>query len=162
MTLGKAEAPRLQAFLERRYGPTIVVTPLADWQALGVASTNFVEIDARRTPIAGVAQDAARVAMFASQTGPANARVSVYRHDPADAPKDWNTDHYSVLLNLEQHPNLHELINSASTSYNVNLVDYLRQNVFWVKENPGPDHWLAYHELPSVVQAVVGVRSASA
>jgi len=157
----KARAPKLQAFLERGCGPTVIVTPLADWQALRVSSTNLVEIDAAQTPIARVAHDAARVAVVASQTGPANARVSVYRHDPADAPKDWNTDHYLVLLNLEQHPNIHEFVTSASTSYNANLVEYLRQNVFWVKEDPGPDHWLAYNELPSIVQAVVGVRSAS-
>lgn len=85
----------------------------------------------------------------------------MYRHDPADAPKDWNTDHYSVLLNLEPHTNIHQLVNQASTSYNANLVEYLRENVFWVKEDPGPDHWLRYDELPAVVQAVVGIRSTS-
>lgn len=157
----KPRAPKLQAFLERGYGPTVIVTAREDWQALSVGSTNLVEIDAQRTPIAHVAHDAARVAMVASQTGPANARVSVYRHDPADAPTDWNTDHYSVLLNLEQHPNILEFVNRASTSYNANLVEYLRENVFWIKEQSGPDHWLRYDELPAVVPAVVGVRSTS-
>ncbi len=157
----RARAPKLQAFLERRYGPTVIVTPLADWNALSVGSTQLVRIEADRTPIAHVAQDAARVAVVASQIGPSNARVSVYRHDLADAPKDWNTDHYSVLLNLEQHTNIHELVNRASTSYNANLLQYFRENVFWVKEDHGDDHWLSYDELPAVVRAIVGIRSTS-
>jgi hypothetical protein len=157
----RARAPKLQAFLERRYGPTVIVTPLVDWNALDVGSTQLVQIVADRTPIADVAHAAARVAIVANQVGPSNARVSVYRYDPADAPKDWNTDHYSVLLNLERHANIHDLVNSASTSYDMNLQQFLRENVFWVKEDRGDDHWLRYDELPSVVQAIIDIRSTS-
>ncbi len=157
----KARAPKLQAFLERGGGPTVIATPRAGWDALSVASTNLVEIDARRTPIARVARDAARVAVVANRLGPSDARVSVYRYDPADAPKDWNADHYSVWLNLDSHANIHELANRASTSYDANLVRYLRENVFWVKEDPGDDHWLSYEDLPAVVRAIVDIRSTS-
>jgi hypothetical protein len=135
--------------------------PRSGWDALGVGSTNLVEIDARRTPVAGVAHDAARVAVVANQLGPSDARVSVYRYDPADAPKDWNADNYAVWLNLESHTDIRELVNRASTSYDDNLVQYLRKNVFWVKEDHGDDHWLSYDQLPAVVRAVVDIRSVS-
>ncbi len=112
-------------------------------------------IDAARLPIAGVAQNAAHIAVVASQTGPSNAMVSVYRHDAADAPRDWNTDHYSVLLDLAKHPDIHKFVGIASTSYDANLGRYLNENVFWIKEDKEPDHWLRYDELPTVVRTVV-------
>jgi hypothetical protein len=120
-----------------------------------------VEIDARRTPIAGLARDAAHVAIVANQLGPSNSRVSVYRYDPADAPKDWNADHYAVWLNLESHTDIRELVNRASTSYDNNLVQYLRENVFWVKEDHRNDHWFSYDQLPEVVRAVVDIHTTS-
>jgi hypothetical protein len=155
-----AQAPKLQIFLERRHNQTAVAAPRGDWEALGVSSTNYVAIDVRQTPIAAVAQDSSRVAVVARQTTPSDARVSVYRCDPAD-PKPWNGDHYSIWLDLWHHADVPALANKASTSLDANLVEYIRENVYWVKEERGDDHWLAPEELPDVVQAIVSARRPS-
>ena len=136
------------------------VSPRGDWDAVGVNSTNVVQIDACRTPIARVTQDASRLAIVAHQLGLSDARVSVYRYDESDQPTPWNVDHYSVWLNINTHPEIHEMVNRASTSYDDNLVRYLGENVFWVKEEPGDDHWLP--ELPTSVLAVVEILRSSA
>lgn len=153
------KAPRLQAFLEREYGPSVFAFPRTDWEALGVGSTRLVQIDVRNTPINRLAQDASKVAAVAHQLGSYQARVSVYRYDETDQPTPWNTDHYSVWLDLDRHRDIREFVNRASTSYDANLVRYLHETVFWVKEQPGDDHWLG--DLPSSVVAVVQFRSES-
>ena len=155
----RPKAPRLQAFLERRYGPSVFASPRTDWEALGVGSTSVVQIDVGSTPIGRVAQDASKLAAVAHQFGPSRARVSVYRYDQADQPTPWNADHYSVWLDLDQHRDIRNFVNRASTSYDANLVQYLHETVFWVKEQPGDDHWLT--DLPSSVVAVVQFRSES-
>ena len=148
-----AKAPRLQAFLERGYGPPVLIMSRESWDALRVTGSDLVEIDARQTPIADVVDDATRLAVVAHEYTPAIGRVTVYREDRTD-PKPWNSDHYSVW-DLAQHPDLAWMINRASTSLDTNLLTFLGEHVFWVKERPGPDHWLESHELPSVVRVLL-------
>ena len=157
----KAKAPRLQAFLEKGIEHTVLITPREQWDLLNVGSTEMVEIDVRLCPISGVEQNAANLSIVAHLTYPSAARVSLYRYDEKDAPRDWNVDHYSVELDLASRQDLPEIINRASTSFDDNLCEYTKQNVFWVKEKIGDDHWLNYNDLPAVVKSIIKIEKST-
>lgn len=154
-------APRLQAYLERGFGPTVLISPREQWEALNVGTTELVEIDIQICPISGVVHEAAHLAVVAHQIHPSAAQVSVYRYDHKDAPQEWNVDHYSVELDLAARADLPELINLSSTSYDDNLRQFALQHVFWIKEEAGDDHWLSTSELPAVVRASIEIEKGS-
>jgi len=81
--------------------------------------------------------------------------VRIYRHDPADEEKGTaiNVDRYFVWERIPINRDLRTMVNTASTEINANMVGFLADHAFMVKEAPGPDHWLA--ELPPEVFAVV-------
>jgi len=58
-----------------------------------------------------------------------------------------------------QHTDSHSIVAAASTEDNVNLGAFLSDNVFFVSQAKKQGHWLSQEELPSVVQAVIQVRS---
>ena len=55
--------------------------------------------------------------------------------------------------NLHAHVELDRLIAAASTSDDEGVRQFVLQNVFLVKQDPGPDHWLT--TLPSTVTAII-------
>ena len=152
-----AQAPRLTAYLASELGGRVHTVPRSQHDSLQINSTQLVAIDTEATPVAGVESDGALIASVAAQGSKGDVRVSIYRHDPKDAPTEVNVDHYTVLTNLASNPRLAEIANAASTSLNPNLTQHLQNNVFWVKEDKGDDHWLA--EVPSSVMAVVRIES---
>ena len=155
----EASAPRLQAYLRGSQDQSVIAMSRSSWDELGVSSTNLVRIDVRDTPVVRVEQDAALLAVVAQKFGSSDARVSVYRYDERDYPTPVNVDHYLVWLNLGNHENISDMILAASTSDDPNLRRYLNQNVFWVKEEPGEDHWLP--ELPASVRPVLEISTGS-
>jgi hypothetical protein len=152
----KAKAPKMEAFLERTYG--FKPQSAAEWNAMCVGSTGLVVIDPRRTPIRGLLSKVPRTAVVAHRTGPFESRVSVYRYDPVD-PKPWNVNHYSVLLDVSRSIDIDHASSVASTSCNGNLVNYFYERVHWREEPRSSDHWSEYHELPPLVQSLVGSSS---
>jgi hypothetical protein len=150
-----AKAPRLQAYYERKNGVSSFIMPRADWELLSVNSTEHCEIDVKRCPISGVEQNANEIAVIANKVGNTKARVLVYRNDPKDAPKDWNVDHYSVETNLSSRKDLQIIINKASTSFDNNTESFIKENVFWIKEDLSDDHWISSKELPKIVQVII-------
>jgi len=147
----KAKAPRIHAFMKRTQGRSVIAMPRDNWNALGVKSTNHVQIDIQETPLARVAEDSCVLAAVAQKYGPSDGRVSVYRYDEKD-PKPINVDHYSLWLDLVGHPRIQEMVQAASTSLDDNLRRFSKENVFLVLEHPGDDHWL--RDLPSSVVSV--------
>ena len=150
-------APRLDAFLASTRGLSAITVLRTQWDSLQVNSTQPIPIDVEATPIRGVASGASRIAVVAKQMSTGGGRVSVYRNDPQDEPAPINVDHYTVLTDLDTDPRLRQFAVAASTSVNSNLMNHLRDNVFWVKEEPGDDHWLP--EVPSSVLAVVRIET---
>ena len=137
-----ADATRFRFSWERIEGTSILIMPREDWNTLVGSLGVPVAFDVRSTPLAGVAHVSSVVASVAHQFGSATARVSVFRHDAADAPLPINQDEYDVWTNLSAHPRLSEMITAASTSDNENFRAFRREHVFFVKRQPGPDHWL--------------------
>ncbi len=111
-----------------------------------------VEIDVLDTPMYRVASDASVVRTLLEQRSDATARIQIVRYDPKD-PKPYNVDDYDVWVDLLSHPSLSSMIIAASTELNQNFRDFAAQNVFILKRDPGPDHWLA--EIPGSATTII-------
>jgi hypothetical protein len=114
----------------------------ASWEALKPCQGERVLIDVSLTPMADVAM----------------VEIAIYRYDPNDC-KPYNVDLYSVWEDLPSQSNYHSIVAAASTEDNENLRVFLSNNVFIVSHAKKGDHWLSQEELPSVVQAIIQVRS---
>ncbi len=148
-----ADAPRFRFYWGRTEGCSILVMPREDWNRLAVRLDDPVAVDVERTPLAGVASDAAVVGAMALQLGSAAAQVSIFRYDPKDR-KPYNRDDYDVWTDLAGHPRFQAMI-ASSTTDNGNFRAFCRENVLFVKRQPGPDHWLTEAELPKSMMLVV-------
>jgi hypothetical protein len=148
-----AGAPRFESWWGNVERSHVLVMKRADWDAAVGTANVSVNLDITGTRLAGVARDATVVAAVAHSFAPATAEVSIYRNDPKDGTTPINKDDYDVWTDLQQHPNLSQMIATASTSDNPNFRAYCAEHVFLVKRKPGDDHWL--EELPQPVKAIL-------
>lgn len=148
-----ADAPRFRFFWGHVENTTILTMPRSDWDAAVGQVGMPIEVDVKRTPLAGISEASSVVASVAHKFSSANARFSIYRYDEKDAPTPINQDEYDVWHDLQAHPRLMEMVNAASTSANENFMNYCKENVFFVKRAPGPDHWLA--SVPSSIAVLI-------
>ena len=148
-----ADAPRFRLWWGRVERTSVLTMPRQEWTTLVGSMGAPVAFDVRETPIGGVAQASSVVATVAHKFDAAKARVSVFRYDEADAPTPINQDEYDVWLDLEKHGQLYDWIVQASTSYDENFRQFASENVFLVKRQPGPEHWLA--SVPSSITVLV-------
>lgn len=65
------------------------------------------------------------------------------RFDSSDEPTPYNIDRYTVYVDMPSHQSFGEIVTHGSRSDNANLRQYMGQRVFIVKQDPGPDHWMA-------------------
>ena len=148
-----ADAPRFKFYWERVEETSVLTMRRADWDMVFGRPISPVTFDVSSTPLSGISHVSSVVAAVAHQYGPANAGIEIYRYDEKDSPYVINQDKYDVWTELSSHPKLDELITKASTSYNKNFEQYIQENVFIVKQNPGPDHWLT--TIPSSVSLIM-------
>ena len=148
-----ADAPRLLFFWGRVEGASILSMPRRQWHDLVGHLGKPVAFDVRSTPMGAIADTSSIVATLAHEFGEATARISIFRDDPADAPLRINLDNYKVWTDLSGHPRLPNMIEAASTSYNENMKTFIEEHVFFVKEKPGPDHWMP--TLPASISLVL-------
>lgn len=128
--------------------------PRQDWECLKPVLNTRAPFDLENTPIQAVAHDASVVASCIALTSSSpDARIEIYREDAADRPTPINKDVYTVWEHIPHHVDYKAAVAAASTSDNDNLRAYLSENVFIVKERPGPDHWL--ESLPADVKLIV-------
>jgi hypothetical protein len=148
-------APKFHAYLERIEERSVLLMSRGEWQQLKLQENKPVLMDVSKTPMSGVARDASVVAAVAQKFSPATARISIYRHDPKDAPTPYNVDNYLVWEELPIHHNYEDIVLAASTRDDSNLRGFLRENVLIVKENHDEDHWLSHSKLPTLVRTRV-------
>ena len=147
------DAPRFKFYWERIERPSILTMRRADWDTVIGMPVQPITFDVSSTPLYGITHTSSVVASVAHQYGPANANIEIYRYDDKDAPYVINQDQYEAWTDLSSHPKLTEMITKASTEYNDNFKTYVEQNVFLVKKEPGPDHWLT--TLPSSLSLIM-------
>jgi hypothetical protein len=148
-----ADAPRLMHYWGRVEGVDILSMRRSEWHDLVGHEGKPVSFDVRSTPMRSISEVASVVGTIAHQFTPDSARVSIYRDDPKDAPSRINVDHYKVWTDVSGHHGFSHMTQAASTSYNENMKTFIQDNVFLVKERPGPDHWMT--TLPSSVYLVL-------
>ena len=141
-----AQAPRLMAWWQRVERAPIQQMRLEDWNSVIANQGIPIKFDVRSTPLAGLTDSCSVVAAVAERKGE-DLTLSIYRYDAKDVPNPVNQDQYRVLTDLRSHPQLQTMIAAASTEYNRNLEAFCDQNIFLIKQPPGPDHHLPY--LPS-------------
>jgi len=105
----------------------------------------LLELDT--TPLEELVDDG--VYAVADPLGGTEYRVTIYRPDPKDAIKGYpiNTDHYRIWENFPPQWDLGSIANQASTNVDPNLLTYVGERVFLVKEPRGDDHWLPDYPL---------------
>jgi len=115
-------------------------------------------MDVTETPMSGVAADAPVLACVAENYASPDGHISIYRYDAADGSMPINKDSYKVWRGdtLKNIPNLAEIAVACATCADANLYQFLEENVFIVKEEPGDDHWLS--ELPESVQVLINQK----
>lgn len=152
-------APKFHAYFEHAENRSVFTMPRNEWFELRGHEDVPVQIDVSRTPIGVVAQYASVVAVVATNIASSQSEVNIYRYDPKDEPTPINLDKYAVWQGLPDHRDYLQMVNAASTNDDSNLRSYLDENVFIVKLDPGPDHWLP--NVPSSVVAIVSPSSGS-
>jgi hypothetical protein len=139
--LAQPRAPKLHAFLTRR--ERIFVMDRAVWRRAKPPQSERILFDLDGTPLAGVGDKGVYATAAPSGDG-VDYRISIYRPDPKDIQHGApiNTDHYRVFERFPSHLDLHRTANIASTYVDENLLAYIDERVFLVKEPRGDDHWL--------------------
>lgn len=69
-------------------------------------------------------------------------QIHTFGYDAADASTPYNLINYSVLEDLSERQDYNRILQAASVADGEELITYLHENVFMVKEKPGGDHWL--------------------
>ncbi|MDD4872922.1 MAG: hypothetical protein PHR77_20400 [Kiritimatiellae bacterium] len=146
-------AHRFHAYWQNVEGRSVFTMPRAEWQSLGDSSGQPFEIDISTTPIAAVGKDAPLVAAVAQRYSTDTDAITICRYDDKDQPTPYNVDHYRVWKKLPQHRDFHKIVKASDTHAGPMLEEFMNENVFIVKDDPGPDHWLS--EPPKVVEIVI-------
>jgi hypothetical protein len=148
-----AQAPRFQAYFERLEGKSVLSMPAARWKELDLSVGQPVIVDLTVTPLAGVVHQGQVVAAIAERSSQVSGEIRIYRFDEKDYPTPINEDVYVVWEQVTSHQSFGSIVSEASTQLNDNLKRYVSENVFLVKQQPGPDHWLP--GLPDTVRVLI-------
>ncbi len=113
----------------------------SDWSALQPSLGTPVIIEVSATPMAQVASHASVVKSLLQPGSAVTAEITIVRFDASD-PKPYNLDKYDVWIDVTAHPSFQSMVSGASTRFNTNFRQFAAENVFLLKQDPGPDHWL--------------------
>lgn len=147
------DAPRFKFYWEKVEDTSVLIMKRNDWDTVIGNPISPIIFEVNSTPLSGITHISSVAASVAHQYGPENANIEIYRYDDKDTPYIINQDTYNVWTDLSSHPNLQDMIAKASTSYNDSFKEYIEENVFIVKNKPGPDHWLT--TIPSSVSVIM-------
>ncbi len=152
----KPNAPRFHAYWENVEGKRVLIMKRRDWESLNFSKTTTVALHlekAKSLPINQIFQENRFIVGTVTPTDE-KFRIKIYREDPKDNPTPVNVDTYNVWVGLPQtYFDVPKMILSAATSDNSNFEFYASDHVFFVKEEPGNDHWL--EQLPLEVQMLL-------
>ena len=143
-----ADAPRFRAYWEHLEDRSVLTMARSEWNRLSLRFGEPVTLDVQRTPIAAVDKQASVVGAFGQLHSSATAQITIMRYDEKDAPTPINVDKYTVWTDMSGHRSLNQMISGASTQHNTNFSKFLEENVFIIKQDPGPDHWLPVPAAP--------------
>ena len=149
-------APRFHAYWEKVEGKRVLIMKKRDWESLNISRTATVALNFEKAgslPINQIFQENRFIGGIVAPTGE-KFQIKIYREDPQDDPTPVNVDSYDVWVGiLPTYFDVPKMILYASTSDDSNFQFYASDHVFFVKEDPGNDHWL--EQLPLEVQVML-------
>jgi len=142
---------RLRYFMETLYGHSVITINTTDW-------TNLVRVDGLPTVVeqipeklSGVLRDAEVVTVAASGIANPNPGIDIVRKDLTDAPMIYNTDHYTVVERLTDHPDYPNILKRTKVQDSKALQETLNSWVWIIGPERDPtNHWV--EEIPEYIK----------
>ena len=151
----KESCPRFHFYYGKMHGCNVLWLSRNEWDEFQMSFGSPVQLEIENLPLSGVAKNATVVACEAYLSTGGNYQINLYRLDPHDYPKEYNKDSYTIIENVLDIPNYHEIVKNASTEDNDNLQKFLYDNVCIIKQANPENHHMRYDELPMSVQTKV-------
>ena len=149
-------APRFHTYWEKVEGKRVLIMKKRAWESLNVSGTVMVTLNlekAESIPLNQIFQENKFIGITVAPTGE-KFQIKIYREDPQDEPTPVNVDTYDVWVGmLPTYFDIPKMILTAATRDDNNFRFYASDHVFFIKEDPGSDHWL--EDLPSKVQMLL-------
>jgi hypothetical protein len=101
--------------------------------------------------LSGVMRDAEVVAVAASGIANSNPGIDIVRKDLKDAPTLFNTDHYTVVERLSEHPDYPSLLKRTNIQDSKALQETLNSWVCIIGPESDPTHHWA-QEIPEYIK----------
>lgn len=136
------DAPnRLRFYFEHFEGTSVITIPRSDWENRTCADGSPTKWESLPQKLGSVMADVKVVAIAASGQANPTPGIDIVRLDQRDAPFFHNTDHYTVIENLPQHPDYQRIISGAGVVDSPELRQHFTEYVTVV----GPKKNIAYH-----------------
>src|SRR6266545_8260123 len=130
---------RIRFALERVTDNSVHILARPDWQSRVLDNGEPTRM---RLPVEleNVERDARVVMVAGSGIVNADPGMDVVREDEGDAPEVFNTDHYSAIENLVEHPHFPNVLRVAGVADSPELRAGLNQSVFLIGPKRLPNH----------------------
>ena len=134
---------RFHAYIQHVNGRGIMSMPCSEFgAALSDTDADPVPVDVTRTPLRGVARDAAVIACVAERDSEAVRELRVYRDYPEDAPTPVNEDAYEVWQGLPDTMDVERHVGACDTDATASQIrEHYSNYALFIKKPHGPNHW---------------------
>jgi hypothetical protein len=142
---------RLRYFMENHFGHSVITINFQEWGNLVRHDGCPTKLERVPGKLSGVMRDAEVVAIAASGISNGSPGIEIVRREPKDAPFIYNTDHYTVIERLSEHPDFVSIAKRAGVSASSGLRNTLDSWVWIVGPERDPEnHWA--EEIPEFIK----------
>ena len=137
--------------MENVYGHSVITIGNQDWSNLVRTDGHPTKLERVPDKLSGVMRDAEVVAIAASGIASPKPGIYIVRKDPKDAPRIYNTDHYTVVERLAAHSDYPSLVERAKVKDSQELRSTLNSWVWIIGPEREPHtHWA--EEIPEYIK----------
>jgi hypothetical protein len=142
---------RLRYFMENLHGRSVITINTQDWKSLVRVDGSPTVVEQIPDKLSGVMRDAEVVAVAASGKVNPNPGIDIVRKDLKDAPTIYNTDHYTVVERLTEHPDYSGILKRTKVEDSKALQETLNSWVWIIGPERDPtNHWV--EEIPEYIK----------
>ena len=142
---------RLRYFMESHFGHSVITVNFQEWRNLVRHDGRPTKLERVPEKLSGVMHNAEIVAIAASGISNDRPGIEIVRRDRKDDPFIYNTDHYTVIERLSEHPDFVTIAKRAGVSASSELSKTLDSWVWIVGPERDPlNHWA--EEIPEFIK----------
>jgi hypothetical protein len=142
---------RLRYFMENLYGHSVITVNTQDWKNVVRLDGSPTRVEQIPEKLSGVLRDAEVVAVAASGIANPNPGIDIVRKDLKDSPTIYNTDHYTVVERLTEHPDYSSILKRTKVEDSKELQETLNSWVWIIGPERDPaNHWA--EEIPKYIK----------